>query len=309
MRRKIVQHGNSTLTLSLPFRWIKAQKLKKGDELEVAEMGKNLLVKVDHRPERATASLHFKKGDVFMKRSILNLYHDGYDEIRLDFEEAVPVSEILNKIEELLGFEIVEQSEHRCVIRNVANVLPEEFEPMLRRVFMVAISFSSDILAAARSGRYEPLSAGAKIERETNKLVNYCQRALNKGSFGISDILRHHMLTERLEVIGDALGDYAQYLYSNKPIIGPQILRFHEGINNYFRMISSEYFRASKDADKEAGKEVGKESGKNLAAARELRFKLYSDFDSLLKEKKTDTASVCYLKQMLEELHHIEIIV
>jgi phosphate uptake regulator len=293
MRRKIVQHGNSTLTLSLPFRWIKAQRLKKGDELEVSEMGKNLLVKVDRRPERAVAALHFKKEDVFMKRSLLNLYHDGYDEVRLDFDGPVPVGEILNKIEELLGFEIVEQSEHRCVIRNVANVLPEEFEPMLRRVFTVGISFSADILEATRSGRYEPLSAGAKIERETNKLVNYCQRALNKGSFEISDILRHHMLTERLEVIGDALGDYAQYLFTVRPGIGPRLIRFHERINAYFRMVSAEYFKPAK----------------GLAAARELRFRLYSEFDDLLREKKLDTAGVCYLKQVLEELHHIEIIV
>jgi hypothetical protein len=163
----------------------------------------------------------------------------------------------------------------------------------LRRLFVVALSFSDDILEAVKSGRYAPISEGKKIERETNKLVNFCQRALNKGNFEISEMLRHHMLTERLEVIGDALGDYAAYVSLAKPKIGERLIGFHRGINDYFRLIFKEYFKPKKD----------------LAVARELRFRLYSEFEALLKEKRIDTAGVCYLKQVLEELHHIEIIV
>jgi phosphate uptake regulator len=203
------------------------------------------------------------------------------------------VAEIIEKIEELLGFEIVEQSEHRCIIRNVANVLPEEFEPMLKRLFMIAMSFSADILAALKEDKPDSLSAWPKIEREINKLVNYCQRALNKGSFTISDMLRHHMLTERLEVIGDALSDYAEYIVSDRPKVDAGLLKFHEGINAYFRMIYGEYFK----------------SQKSVAAARQRRFELYSEFGRLIHEKRICTASACYLKQMLEELHHIEIII
>ena len=50
MRRKIVQHGPATLTLSLPSGWAKKWGIKKGSELEVEELGKELRIKVDKTP-------------------------------------------------------------------------------------------------------------------------------------------------------------------------------------------------------------------------------------------------------------------
>ena len=44
MKRKIVQHGCSSLTITLPFPWVRKFNLKKGDELEVEEQGHTLLV-------------------------------------------------------------------------------------------------------------------------------------------------------------------------------------------------------------------------------------------------------------------------
>ena len=39
MQRKIIQLGNDTFVVSLPSVWVKHHKLKKGDELEVEEVG------------------------------------------------------------------------------------------------------------------------------------------------------------------------------------------------------------------------------------------------------------------------------
>jgi len=37
MRRKLVKQGAATMMVSLPSKWVKDQKLKKGDEVEVSE--------------------------------------------------------------------------------------------------------------------------------------------------------------------------------------------------------------------------------------------------------------------------------
>ena len=37
MRRKLIQHGLSSLTISLPRKWVKENNLKKGDEIEVED--------------------------------------------------------------------------------------------------------------------------------------------------------------------------------------------------------------------------------------------------------------------------------
>ena len=44
MKRKIVKHGNSTLTVSLPSKWAKNNSLKQGDEIDVIENGKELIL-------------------------------------------------------------------------------------------------------------------------------------------------------------------------------------------------------------------------------------------------------------------------
>ena len=44
MKRKIVGLGHNACVLTLPARWLKSNSLKKGDELNVEENGKQLIV-------------------------------------------------------------------------------------------------------------------------------------------------------------------------------------------------------------------------------------------------------------------------
>ena len=42
--RKLIQHGNSSLTISLPSKWIKNKGLKKGDQIQIIEKGETLIL-------------------------------------------------------------------------------------------------------------------------------------------------------------------------------------------------------------------------------------------------------------------------
>src|SRR3989338_4453795 len=44
MKRKIVQHGSSSLTITLPMNFVDKFGLKKGDEVDVEESGTTLIV-------------------------------------------------------------------------------------------------------------------------------------------------------------------------------------------------------------------------------------------------------------------------
>ena len=50
MKRKVVLHGPSTLTISLPYSWIRKFNIKKGQELNVEECGKELVIKIEEEP-------------------------------------------------------------------------------------------------------------------------------------------------------------------------------------------------------------------------------------------------------------------
>jgi len=49
MKRKIVQHGSSSLTITLPIKWVEKFGLKKGGELNVEENGPTLLISTGGR--------------------------------------------------------------------------------------------------------------------------------------------------------------------------------------------------------------------------------------------------------------------
>ncbi len=283
MIRKIVQHGASSLTVSLPYRWTKQNGLKKGDEINLNLMGKTILIKAGKEAEMISKTLHFTRDKPFMKRYLLNLYKQGYDEVILKFDSKLPTSKIIEKIDELLGFEIVEQDEHSCIIRNVANVKEEEFETMLKRLFIVTMGFMEDTINEMKKGKSHPSSIS--VEKENNKLANYCMRVLSKGYFeSISRALDIATVIDKIEIIGDLLGDLR---VKAKP--STKTIRLSNQILDYFKKIYISYFSSTK----------------NLMKLKDIRTDLYKNFDNI-----TSDQNISYqFKQVLEQLHHIELLI
>jgi len=44
MKRKLIEQGGGTLMVSLPSRWIRDFELEKGDEVEIEEIGKQIII-------------------------------------------------------------------------------------------------------------------------------------------------------------------------------------------------------------------------------------------------------------------------
>jgi len=64
MQRKLNQVGSGTLTVSLPSKWSKKNKLKKSDELEVTEIDNKLILSLDRQKQKTIdISLSKEKSD------------------------------------------------------------------------------------------------------------------------------------------------------------------------------------------------------------------------------------------------------
>ena len=44
MRRKIIKQGHNTLTITLPSKWVRANKVVPTDEIDVVEKGNKLII-------------------------------------------------------------------------------------------------------------------------------------------------------------------------------------------------------------------------------------------------------------------------
>lgn len=150
MRRKILLHGPSSLTTSLPSSWVKKNNIKKGDEVEVIEGDIGLII------NPANKNYGIKKAEIkftgmdndTQKDVLLALHNKGYDEARLVYDDTGASKRIQLLLNELnIGFEIVNQGSDSVVIESVLIPESEQLDKLFRRGFRIAIEYSKKIHA------------------------------------------------------------------------------------------------------------------------------------------------------------------
>ncbi|MBU1850159.1 MAG: hypothetical protein KKH40_05520 [Nanoarchaeota archaeon] len=148
MKRKIVQHGSSSLTLTLPSKWVQKFDLKKGAELEVEESGSTLFVSTDKAVNIERKEFSAIEEGIFTKKNLSHLYQLGYDEVDIQFKDTKTLNEIKERLTNCLGFEIIDQKENRVYIKSIATTLETEFDTLLRKSFLITNEMGRGLIEA-----------------------------------------------------------------------------------------------------------------------------------------------------------------
>lgn len=205
--------------ISLPRDWAKRQGLKKGDEMEIKEAGKQLVL----TPEKEQAGEKVEIDVTNLDKSLIwryfgAAYRKGCEEIKLSFKqnnEAVQeIPEIANRF---IGMEMVEQGKNFYVMRELTAAKPEEFESILKKTFQLLISMSESMLAAAKTSDKESLQNIKHADSTINKFADYCFRILNqKGYKDPQKTISFYMIIKQLEDIGDDYKSLAEEIARTK---------------------------------------------------------------------------------------------
>ncbi|MGV8162481.1 MAG: AbrB/MazE/SpoVT family DNA-binding domain-containing protein [Candidatus Nanoarchaeia archaeon] len=180
MRRKIIPHGPSSMTISLPSSWVKQHHLKKGEELDVLEEDDNLTIKtVNTKPDGKKIDISFINLDSQTKQNLLLVLHrKGYDEIGISFDSQSDVKDLhayLNSMQ--LGFEIIKQETNNLTIKNISNPEAEQLDSLFRRVFRITIEYVSKTDAILK-GEEDITNCCLVHETSINRISNYCKRII-----------------------------------------------------------------------------------------------------------------------------------
>ncbi|MCB9359079.1 phosphate uptake regulator PhoU [Candidatus Woesearchaeota archaeon] len=204
MKRSIVKHGPSSFIVSLPLRWIKEHNLNKGDEVDVEEVGQDVIISASFKETSENAELHIKDTKDMTQQVISALYKRGIDEIRIYYDNQTDFQLILNSIsQEALGYEIVETNDKVCIVRNITK-LTKEFDTILRRIFLVTLSLADEGIKLLQSRNFDALESIVFLEKSNNKFTTFCRRYLNKYSSDSFDKLGPiYFIVELLEKIAD----------------------------------------------------------------------------------------------------------
>lgn len=254
MKRKVNLVGPNTLTISLPRKWARDYNIKKGDELEVVERSKELIINAGNQKvgkktidfsglKNITSSLFFRR--------ITGAYRMGYEEIEILYgqkikntskkhfpemwgREYLAISELLRLID-LIGVEIVEQGKNRFILKELGATKPIEFEIAFKRILDLLCSTAADTLENTKKQK-EVLSNAALAEREINKFSHFCLRLLHKQPRYRNEL--QYSLILLIEDIGDKYWDMARTISEQKKKLNKETFKIWAETNQLFNELS-----------------------------------------------------------------------
>ncbi len=254
LRRKIIPHGPSSLTVSLPSAWVKLHNLKKGQELDISEEENHLLIKpisAGNNSKNAEISLS-GLGPETWKDMLLALHKKGYDEIKINGSQNI-VKELHAYLSSMqLGFEIIKQELDSILIRNISNPNAEEFDTLFRRILWISLEYSNKIKAIINS-REDITNSCLLHETSITRISNYCKRIIVKEKRTNSCFL-YSILKEINTIVHSLTALLAELKEIDEPVSKIFIAAYHETdemiskiYDLYYKFSLNDYVMAKKN--------------------------------------------------------------
>lgn len=246
MRRRVIQLAVKTLVVSLPTEWTQRHRIEKGSEVDVREREDSIVVTSSKQEKnKLSILLDIKKDDYFNKRFISDLYKRGYDRIKINFRDKEVLDEV--KKVDLLGFQIIEEEENYCVIENISKVLGSEFDTILKRVFHIIKDMINRLIGYFK-GEDVNLDEIINMEKETNKLTDFCLRVLNKeGHSSKNKTNFYYVIVRELEDLADIMKYIIHDVREENIEIPDEVLKYFEKVQNVFNEFYSLFYKYERE--------------------------------------------------------------
>lgn len=168
------------MMISLPSKWIKANNLSKGDEVDLDEKGNMLeIYPAKSNPKKEVEINITNLTESLIRTLITNAYRLGYDKIKLNFHDKSvlkTVQEVLDK--NLIGFEIIKKINNGCEIENITEPSAEQFDNIFSKIFLNIdeLFISAEQILSGKKQDFED------TERKIQQFDNFCRRVIMKSN-------------------------------------------------------------------------------------------------------------------------------
>lgn len=331
MKRKIIQQGHNTLTITLPKSWCEKHQITPQEEVEVNEQGEILHI-VPLRNIRLPELTIDVKGlpPDLIWRYVVSAYRNGYDEFKVFFDNPLdkkrysafsyntlnflyshekskelmlsPIEVIQLAVNRCPGIEIIDQKENWCIIKEMGETTYKEFDNALRRIFLLLVSMSDDIAKALALGETNEILKNVHlVDTNIDRFTDFCLRVLNKK--GYKDFRKTPTLYSilfLLEMIGDELKKIAIHVIEAKKITSKTKELFaiaHEKIRQFYTL----FYSFNKELCMEA---YGVKFNKGHCYSPELFNALTNDEREILHHLKKINVCIFSLTELRIDLEH-----
>ncbi len=249
--RKIQLTGESTYILSLPKKWVRKNKLNKGDVLSIIERGDNLVLKPREEKEiEAEISLE-KKSLELISRSLITKYIQGFDTIVITSKKYIS-PEIRTGLKDisglLIGMEQFGETSNELVFRMLMMERGDVVDTVLR-MHMMSLSSLEELLRNITAENYNEHILKDIIQRddEIDKFYFLVLRQLS--STGGYECSMWIQIAKSIERISDHIENIANLVIQGGKVREEDIDVYKELIDMYSSVKFALMNKSSKRAD------------------------------------------------------------
>ncbi|MFH1444991.1 MAG: AbrB/MazE/SpoVT family DNA-binding domain-containing protein [Nanoarchaeota archaeon] len=288
MRRKVIKQGHNTLTVTLPSKWANNYGIKPGDEIDVTEQEKSLIISTDNGLDisKTVVDISGLTKPIAIWRFISSAYRSGYDEIMVtgiepghkklytpftfntlsymrpeDMETMSPIETISACVNRLIGVEIVEQKGNYCLIKELSETSYKEFDSAMRRIFLL-LKTEAENISNGLEGNKEDLKAIHIIDTNLDRFEDFCIRVLNRKGYEVfrkTPTVYSSVLI--FEMIGDEFKKIARHVLDMKKkhssaikelfkIQSDQLNRYHKLFIKFNKPLTQEIYQEDENGTK-----------------------------------------------------------
>ncbi len=289
MERKIIKQGHQAFTITLPVKWIRDNNITSEVSLEQQDNSLIITPKTTSKIPLSEATINLKNySGRIVSTVIFQAYRKGFDRISLLFTTKDQLKAIKETNKKLLGFEVVDEKQDRCIIQNIAEPAPEQYDVLLRRLFLQIRQESQAMLEELSSNKV-CLQPHEEKDAELRRYTNYLRRVIIRSTIGGK---RDSYLLFHLVSILSYIHQAFLFLYKaaqTKP--SQTTLQIFAEVNSLFSTLYESFYQ--KDMDKAASITEAK---KQL-----IEVKIYS---ALKKSKDTDCIILYHLGEIVRLIQY-----
>jgi phosphate uptake regulator len=237
MKRKLVKQGTTTLMVSLPSKWIKANNLDKGSEIEITEKNNDLNISLQKQIKKKELTLAIKGYSPTALRSLLtNAYRLHYDKIIIEYtneQDIIKIEQILKN--SLIGFEIVSKTEKYCTIENIT-------EPSIEHTDVIFTRLLHNIKELFESTKKQMLGTNefsyiTEIEENIQRYDNFCRRLSMTSQYATLLVAFYKEISQAQREIYYI----AEYTDKKKVKISPETIKLFDEMIKMFEKLREAY--------------------------------------------------------------------
>ena len=230
MKRKIIRMAGSTSLISLPKKWIDINSINKGEEIEVREIGNNLIIKGKQSPVSTLIDLNNTTDKDLIWRYIVTAYRKGIDNISVNYNNEETLEEIQNFIGDLIGYAIVKQDDNNLLIIDLIQADNNHLDETLNKVLSLLIEVAHTSYNGINKCDKDSLKTIDHADYNINRFTNLFLRILNReGHLRFENTSSYYNTINLIEEIGDEYRRLAG-IYDGKKV-SADIMIFFKSVN------------------------------------------------------------------------------